>query len=89
VTSDDEHQTHPYHQLPALCSLPGQSTGAACTEACSTRYELLTCIAASLDHTTGDTVPEPVGRWVEGRVVFTPPTTELEFYSALATYLQV
>jgi hypothetical protein len=37
----------------------------------------------------GDTVPEPVGRWVEGRVVFTPPTTELEFYSALATYLQV
>lgn len=26
---------------------------------------------------------------VQNRVVFIPPTTELEFYTALATYLQV
>lgn len=37
----------------------------------------------------GDSVPEQVGRWVQGRVVFTPPTTELELYQGLATYLQV
>ena len=29
------------------------------------------------------------GRWIGGRVLFTPPTTERELYTALAAYLQV
>ncbi len=35
------------------------------------------------------TVPELVGKWVHERVVFRPPTTEVELYVALAEYLQV
>eukprot|EP00798_Chlamydomonas_sp_ICE-L_P018034 gene18034-24448_t len=32
--------------------------------------------------------PEPVGKWVQGRVVFTPPTNEMDLYNALASYIQ-
>lgn len=39
--------------------------------------------------TPAGNAPEIAGKWVQGRVVFTPPTTEVELYTEMAEYLKV
>ena len=37
---------------------------------------------------SSEAVPEACGKWVQGRVVFIPPTSEVELWGAVTAYLQ-